>query len=170
MTELHRSGFTRSLALKGGGVGVGLLALAALGAVLGGPMGGYLAVLCGVVGGFLVLVAALLFVLSLRPFHVRFSESGLSVNNGDGLRFDVSWDQVEAINIERMPTADERYMFAVWLDPSIVMKYPPHFPPGAAVKGYGIVELEDLTESREELSAILNRYAGEKFRSGAFQS
>jgi hypothetical protein len=109
-----------------------------------------------------------LFVLTLRPFHVRFTESGLSANH-DGLRFDVTWDQVEAINIERMMTQDERYMLAVWLDPSVQMKFPPHFPPNAVRKGYGIVEVEDITESREELAAIISRYAGAKFRSGAHQ-
>ena len=169
MTELHRSRNSRLLALRGGGIGLGALVLAALGALIGGPAGGYIAVFCGLIGGFILLVAAVLFVLSLRPFHVSFSPSGLTVNNGDGLRFQVTWDRVEALGIERMATEQERYMFVVWLDPSVPMKFQPTFPHGGSHKGYAVMELDEIKESREELAAIITRYAGAKFRSGAYR-
>ncbi|MEJ3743608.1 hypothetical protein WEI85_09995 [Actinomycetes bacterium KLBMP 9797] len=167
MTELHRNeGTNRSLAMKGGGVGLGALVLAALGLVIGGPLGGYMVVFLGLVGVFLCVVAAILFALSFRPFHISFTPTGLTVNC-QGTRFQVSWEQVEAINIERMPTDEERYMFVVWLDPSVPMKDQPTFPFGGTRKGYAVVELSDIQETREELAAIIAGYAGAKHRSGA---
>jgi hypothetical protein len=167
MTELHRNErFSRSLAVKGGGIGLGALALSALGLVIGGPLGGFMFIFLGIVGAFLCVVAAVLFALTFRPFHISLSPDGINVNC-QGTRFQVSWDQVDAINIERMPTEEERYMFVVWLDPRVPMKERPAFPFGGARKGYGVVELSDIQESREELATIINRYAGAKFRSYA---
>lgn len=165
MTELHRNErFSRSLALKGGGIGVGALVLSALGLVIGGPLGGFMFIFLGIVGAFLCVVAAVLFALTFRPFHISFTPAGLNVNC-QGTRFQVSWDQVEAINIERMRTDEERYMFVVWLDPRVPMKNRPTFPYGGARKGYPVVELSDIEESREQLAAIINQYAGARFRS-----
>ncbi|MDQ7907790.1 hypothetical protein RB614_25030 [Phytohabitans sp. ZYX-F-186] len=167
--ELHRKGWTdRSLALKGMGVGAVGLLIAAFGLLIGGPLGGYLVVFAGIGGVFLILVGLLVFALSMRPFRISFGESGVSVHC-EGLRFEAGWEQVEAINIERMPTPTERHMLVMWLSDDVRTGEQPTFPPGAARKGYAVVEMDQLRESREEVAALVNQYAGPKFRSGVHQ-
>jgi hypothetical protein len=164
--ELHRGSGSRKLALKGMVAGLAGLAVAALGLVLGGPAGGAMLVGGSVIGGFILLVALVVFAYTLRPFRIAMSESGLIVNS-EGQRFDGPWSQVEAIGIERLMTEEERYALVLWVRQGVPMRNAPTFPPTGARDGHVLCELSDIKESRDEIARALHHYAGTKFRYAA---
>ena len=164
--ELHRGNGSRKLALKGMIAGLAGLAVAALGLVVGGPAGGAMLVGGSVIGGFILLVALVVFGYTLRPFQIAMSESGLVVNS-EGQRFDGPWSQVEAIGIERLMTEEERYALVLWVRRGVPMRHAPTFPPMGARDGHVLCELSDIRESREEVARALQHFAGSKFRYAA---
>lgn len=161
--ELHRGNGSRKLALKGMVAGMAGLATAALGLVLGGPAGGAMLVGGTVIGGFILLVALVVFAYTLRPFRIALSESGLVVNS-EGQRFDGPWSQVEAIGIERLMTEEERYALVLWVCQGVPMRHAPTFPPTGARDGHVLCELSDIRESREDVARALRHFAGARFR------
>lgn len=165
--ELHRNERdNRLLALKSFALAIGAIAVGGLGLVIGGPLGGYLVVLLWILGAFILLVSIVLFVLTFGRFRVAFRDDGLLVQ-ANGVDCDVPWHLVEAVNIERVGVDEDSWALVVWLADSVPMKHRPTYPVGGARQGYVVTPLAEIRESREELAAIVARYAGERFRSGA---
>jgi hypothetical protein len=161
--ELHRGSGSRKLALNGFIAGLAGLVVAFLGGIVGGPAGGAMLVGGSVIGGFILVVALIVFGYTLRPFRIAISESGLVVNC-EGQRFDGPWSQVEAIGVERLNTEDERYALVLWVRQGVPMRNAPTFPPAGARDGHVLCELSDIRESRDEIARALRHFAGAKFR------
>jgi hypothetical protein len=165
--EIHRSyRGDRKLALVG--IGYGLVAFI-VGSVLALVDVRSVALSLGVwlSGGFFFLVGLYLFLMTLRPFRIQVSESGLIVHC-EGHHFEGPWHLVESISIERVPvTTEERYVLVLCVADGVPMKHAPSFPPSGSRRGHVLVGLDNLRESREEISAILATYAGPRFRTTA---
>jgi hypothetical protein len=145
-----------------------LLAGGCLGLVVGGPAWA-VSIIVWATGAVALTAALMVLAGTMRPFRIAMDDNGLDIR-AEGQVFAGPWHQVRAISVEHtMPTGTpptSREVLVLWVDDTVPMRHQPTFPPtGTGPKGHVLVDLEHLQETSDQVTSMLRRYAGDRFRS-----
>jgi hypothetical protein len=133
---------------------------------LGGPLWAWAVFVWGV-GLFALTAGVVMLIASLRPVHIFLDESLLDIRVG-GVVYRGGWEQVAAINVERVADGDRQSrqeLLVLWLTDDSVVKARPRYPATGDPKGHVLADLANLEQTRAEIEEALRRYAGDRFRS-----
>jgi hypothetical protein len=104
-------------------------------------------------------------IVGLGPFRLRIDQHGVTANNWlESVRMALPWECVAAISIRRKPgdREDAQPYLMLWPVPGAnVDAKESHVLEGRPA--YALVQVDDIRESVDQLSAALRQYAGPRF-------